>query len=84
MADDEKESEERTDLAELSAFVERLTYLVQGRGLTSLEIKTDDITVKIRANEVVSAAPPPPPPPVELPVAIDGIVPELTGSVMSS
>ena len=83
MSDDENGTSPQTDLTELSAFIERLTVLVQRSRLTSLEIKTDDIKVKIRAGEGEHATPP-------LPVVFgapeisDNSAPELTGSMVTS
>src|SRR5688500_3565853 len=84
MSDDENGPGERSDLDALSAFVERLTRLVQNSGLTSLEIKTDDIKVKIRAGGGEPSAPTTLAPEPNSQVTAEGAAPELTGSVISA
>ena len=83
MSDDDKGSGAQTDLAELSAFVERLTQLVQRGGLTSLEIKTDELKVKIHSgrSEPVAIAAPVRPEAIGEP---EMSVTELTGSVVTA
>ena len=84
MSDDENGSDGRSDLDELSAFVERLTLLVQKSGLTSLQIKTDDIKVKIRAGEsepLIPTSTAQTPDPL---VVTESAAPELTGSVIAA
>jgi acetyl-CoA carboxylase biotin carboxyl carrier protein len=83
MGDEENGSDGQPDLAELSGFVERLVQVVQQSGLSSLEIKTDQIKVKIHAgdDQPVTLAQPVV---LEAPTAPDGAVPELTGSVVTA
>jgi acetyl-CoA carboxylase biotin carboxyl carrier protein len=84
MSDDESGSDERSDLDELSTFVERLTLLVQKSGLTSLQIKTDDIKVKIRAGEAESPVAVAVTPAPDSQIIAEAMVTELTGSVISA
>lgn len=84
MSDDENGSDERSDLDELSTFVERLTLLVQKSGLTSLQIKTDDIKVKIRAGEAESPVAVAVTPAPDSQIIAEAMVTELTGSVISA
>jgi acetyl-CoA carboxylase biotin carboxyl carrier protein len=51
MSDEDNESRGPFNLMELSSFVDRLTQMAQKSGLTSLEIKTDDLKVKIRVGD---------------------------------
>ena len=84
MSDDENGAGERSDLNELSAFIERLTQLVQRSGLTSLELKTDDIKVKLRAGESEPSAPPASTQTPDSQLIAESVTPELTGSVIAA
>jgi acetyl-CoA carboxylase biotin carboxyl carrier protein len=84
MSDDENGAGERADLNELSAFIERLTQLVQRSGLTSLELKTDDIKVKLRAGESEPASPAASTQTPDSPGIAESVTPELTGSVIAA
>jgi acetyl-CoA carboxylase biotin carboxyl carrier protein len=84
MSDDEHASGRNTDLVALGGFVERLTQLVQKGGLTSLEIKTDDVKIKIRSDDIGCAPVPAPVVAAMAQTAGDDALPDLTGSVVTA
>jgi acetyl-CoA carboxylase biotin carboxyl carrier protein len=84
MSDDEHTSGGNTDLAALGSFVEHLTQLVQRGGLTSLEIKTDEITIKIRSDDLGYAPVPAPVVATMAQPAGDDSLRDLSGSVVTA
>ncbi len=52
-ADDQRPTASVSDLGELAAFVERIVALAQRAGVSALEIKTDDVAIKLRSGQVV-------------------------------
>lgn len=45
-----------TNLDDLAAFVERMVLVAQRAGVSSLDIKTDDVRIKLRSGQVVEAS----------------------------
>ena len=52
----EQERASSTDLNELADFVERMVAVAQRGGMSALEIKTDDLKIRLRAGKVIEVA----------------------------
>ena len=54
--ENEQQSAPATDLNELAAFVERMVAVAQRGGMSALEIKTEDLKIRMRAGKVFEVA----------------------------